>query len=182
MHNEIRLVREEDAEFIVKLRTDSRLTRFLSKTSSNVEKQVEWIKEYIKKEEKQEEFYFLILENGIKRGLYRLYKINNISFTIGSWLFDVCENKKIPIMTDLIIADFGYYKLNKDILLLDVRKENKKVINYHLLKKPLIYTEDELNYYYLIIKQQWEKSKNNILFYFEINPKEYNSFKNNFNI
>ena len=81
-----------------------------------------------------------------------------------------------------IMADFGYYKLNKDILLLDVRKENKKVINYHLLKKPLIYTEDELNYYYLIIKQQWEKAKNNILSYFEIDQKEYNSFKNNFNI
>ena len=42
----VRLVREEDAEFIVKLRTDPQHARFLGHTDNNVSKQVEWMREY----------------------------------------------------------------------------------------------------------------------------------------
>lgn len=177
MDYKIRLIEETDADFIVKLRNNPKLNRYLNPTSSNIEDQIRWIKDYKIKEKKQEEFYFIILENGYKKGLYRLYKISSISFTIGSWLFDVCENKHLPIITDLLMADMGFYKLNKEVLLFDVRKENKKVLHYHALKKPLFYSEDESNNYYLLTKKQWEESKNNVLSFFGIDAIIYKKIK-----
>lgn len=173
----IRLIEEEDAEFIVGLRNNPKLNRHLNSTSLKVEDQIKWILEYKIREENLEEFYFIILENGFKRGLYRLYKINNVSFTIGSWLFDSCDNRNLPIMVDLKMADLGFYNLHKNVMLYDVRRGNKKVIRYHSLKSPLQYSEDELNNYYLITSSNWEIAKKNVISFFNINMKEYETLK-----
>ena len=44
-----RLVNETDAEFIVGLRTDNKLKRFISSTERSIERQIEWTKEYKEK-------------------------------------------------------------------------------------------------------------------------------------
>ncbi|HEY5592757.1 MAG TPA: GNAT family N-acetyltransferase [Paludibacter sp.] len=179
MNFKIRLIEEEDADFILKLRNNPKLNRYLSPTSISVDDQIKWIINYKKKEKNEKEFYYVIFENGTKKGLYRLYNINNVSFTIGSWLFDVCEDKQLPVITDLLMADIGYYELNKKVLLFDVRKENKKVIQYHALKNPLIYSDDELNNYYLLTKEHWDESKQNVLSFFGISQLMFESFKTN---
>jgi hypothetical protein len=173
----IRLVEEDDASFIVGLRNNPKLNRYLSQTSANVNNQIFWIRNYKIKEKNIEELYFIVFENGLRKGLYRLYHINSASFTIGSWLFDSCENKNLPILTDLLMGDIGFYGLNKPVLLFDVRKVNRKVIQYHALKKPLFYNEDELNYWYLLKKNEWELSKMNVLSFFSINEDTYIEFK-----
>lgn len=173
----IRLIEEEDADFIVRLRNNPKSNRFLNPTSSRTEDQINWIKNYKIKEKKQEELYFIVFENGIKKGLYRLYKINKVSFTIGSWLFDICDNSNLPIMVDLIISDIGFYYLRKNVLLFDVRKDNKKVIRYHALKNPLHYFEDELDNYYLITSSKWEVAKENVISFFNINKIDYETLK-----
>ena len=149
MNLSIRLVEEYDASFIVDLRNNSKLNRYLNSTSANIEDQIQWIRKYKINEQLKKEFYFVIQENGIKRGLYRIYKINNVSFTVGSWLFDSCENNELPILTDLVIGDFGFYELNKSIMLFDVRKKNIKVIklydvNFHLRKDGFLLTMELL--------------------------------------
>ena len=177
----IRLVEEEDASFIVGLRNNPKLNRYLSQTSASVDNQINWIRNYKIKEKNNEEFYFIVFENGLRKGLYRLYHINSASFTIGSWLFDSCENKNLPILTDLLMGDIGIYGLNKPVLLFDVRKDNRKVIRYHALKNPLFYTEDELNYWYLLKENEWEASKINVMSFFGINPEIYKEFKDLYN-
>lgn len=177
MSIEIRLVETEDAPFIVELRNDPRLGRYLSKTSSSITEQEKWIIAYKEREALKEEFYFLISENGIKRGLYRLYNINKYSFTIGSWLFAKCEILNLPIFIDIIISDFGFDVLNIPILLFDVRKENKKVIHYHLLKRPLIYYEDNLNLYCLLKREKWEDTKGRVAHFFNISNNELNTMR-----
>ena len=177
MSIEIRLVETEDAPFIVELRNDPRLGRYLSKTSSSITEQEKWIIDYKEREALKEEFYFLISENGIKRGLYRLYNINKYSFTIGSWLFTKCEILNLPIFIDIIISDFGFDVLNIPILLFDVRKENKKVIHYHLLKRPLIYYEDNLNLYCLLKREKWEDTKGRVAHFFNISNNELNTMR-----
>ena len=42
----VRLVDEDDAEFIYTLRTNSKLSRYISNTDEILENQVEWIKKY----------------------------------------------------------------------------------------------------------------------------------------
>lgn len=180
MHYLIRLIEEEDAEFIVGLRNNPKLNRHLNSTSLKVEDQITWIREYKIREKKQEEFYFIILENSVKKGLYRIYKINAVSFTIGSWLFDSCNNKNLPIMVDLIMSDIGFYKLQKKVMLYDVRKGNKKVIQYHSLKSPFQYSEDELNNYYHITSDKWETARDNVISFFNINLNDYELLKASF--
>ncbi len=177
MNYTIRLVNIEDAAFILGLRNNPKLNRFLNSTSSNVEDQINWIKAYKQRESEKKEFYFIILEDGVKRGLYRLYNINNYSFTIGSWLFDKCSNRHLPILTDLLISEYGFKSLKLPIMLFDIRKQNRKVINYHSLKNPLCFNEDEENFYYLIKSEDWENSKQNILTLFQIESSMYESLK-----
>jgi hypothetical protein len=174
----IRLINYEDADFILTIRTDPKYNRFLNPTSQSLEDQITWIKEYKKREAAKKEFYYLIYENGQKRGLYRLYNINPVSFTIGSWLFLQCDNHLLPIYTDILLCEFGFEILKKSIVLFDIRKENRKVVHYQLLKQPVLYTEDELNNYYLIQSHQWRNARNNIFTYFGITDDEYSNFKN----
>lgn len=181
MSIEIRLVEEKDAPFIVELRRNPKLNRFLSPTSPNVTDQEQWINGYKQRESEKKEFYFLISENGENRGLYRIYNINNFSFTIGSWLFTKCDQVNLPILSDLVLSDFGFNLLKLPVLLYDVRKENRKVIHYHLLKNPLIYNEDELNFYYLLQNKDWENSRNSVLSFFHLPEAEFNSLKSKLN-
>lgn len=173
----IRLVEEEDASFIVGLRNNPKLNRYVSQVSANVEDQINWIRNYKIKEKNNKEFYFIIYENGSRKGLFRLYNINSVSFTTGSWLFDVCENKNLPILTELVLSDIGFYELNKHILLYDCRKGNKKVIQFNYLKNPLWYNEDEQNNYYLLTVDNWEEAKNNVMSFFGITDMDYKEFR-----
>ena len=54
-----RFVKEDDAAFIVQLRTDPILSRFLHATDSSVEKQKEWIHSYKERESRGEDYYFI---------------------------------------------------------------------------------------------------------------------------
>ena len=55
----LRLVDEEDADFIVSLRSDEKKSRFISYTDPNIETQKNWIREYKKRENEGKEYYFI---------------------------------------------------------------------------------------------------------------------------
>ena len=46
----LELITEDDAEMILKLRTDPKLNKFIFETDPDIEKQKEWIREYKKRE------------------------------------------------------------------------------------------------------------------------------------
>jgi len=79
-----RFVTEEDAEFILSLRLDSRLAKFLSPTQNDIDAQRQWIRSYKERERQNKEYYFIFVSNEIKYGVNRIYNINEISFEIGS--------------------------------------------------------------------------------------------------
>ena len=83
----------------------------------------------------------------------------------------------LPIFIDIIISEFGFDVLNIPVLLFDVRKENKKVIHYHLLKRPLIYYEDNLNLYCLLKREKWEDTKGRVAHFFNISNNELNTMR-----
>ena len=61
----VRLVREEDAEFIVKLRTNERNARFIHATSPNIEHQQEWIRNYKEREINGVDYYVYTLTDPV---------------------------------------------------------------------------------------------------------------------
>ncbi|WP_431199786.1 hypothetical protein ACRQ5D_13170 [Mucilaginibacter sp. P25] len=57
------MVEESDAEFILSLRTDPVHARYLTHTDNNLQKQIEWIRAYKKREKNGRNitFYFLTM-------------------------------------------------------------------------------------------------------------------------
>jgi RimJ/RimL family protein N-acetyltransferase len=146
-----RLVELEDAAFIVDLRSNEKLSRFLSKTSHQVTDQENWIKKYKTREGLSQEFYFVTIdEDGRKIGLGRIYNMLHpeSSFEIGSWLYMPEASMRAPILGDLAIRDYGFEVLKFRNCHFEVRKENLTVVRYHRNFAPELTGEDDLNYYF----------------------------------
>ena len=83
-----RYVEETDTEFILSLRTNKKLGKFLSPTMNDIQQQKKWIKAYKIRESNKEDFYFITLDEfGNKLGLTRIYNFDQDLFEFGSWIF-----------------------------------------------------------------------------------------------
>jgi RimJ/RimL family protein N-acetyltransferase len=126
----LRDVEEEDAEFILCLRTNEKKSKFLHRTDNNVEKQ----KEYIKNYKKQEDSWYFIIEskkNREKLGTVRIYDIQGDSFCWGSWIIKDGAPTYTSIESAIMIYEYAFYKLKFKKSHFSVKKENKKVIAFH---------------------------------------------------
>ena len=151
----LRFVEETDADFIIKLRTDTAKSRYISETDSDVEKQKLWIKEYKKREENGDEYYFIAIdENNIEFATYRIYNKRENSIEIGSFVSKPQYDNPINVIkVDVILKTFVFNVLNYSRLSFEVRKENKSVVNYHKKFNPTLVDEDTLNYYFVLDKE-----------------------------
>jgi len=160
----LRLVELTDAEFILSLRTNPDLSRFLSYTPNDIEKQRNWIAQYKTKEEKNEEFYYIAgISDKKLLGTSRIYNIDKESFEIGSWLFSADTPDGIAIKTDIICRQMAFEGLNASFCRFEVRKMNKTVVRYHLGYNPILKGEDELNFYYELSKENFYQHANKLL-------------------
>ena len=111
----LELITEDDAEMILKLRTDPKLNKFLSKTDSSIEKQKEWIREYKKRELKGEDYYFSIklISNNDILGYIRVYNINKGTKTCewGSWIMKDEKPISSALESVALIYDFIFNTL-----------------------------------------------------------------------
>ena len=126
----VRLVQESDAEFIVRLRTDSRLSRFIHDTPSSIGRQVAWIREYKIREHDGIDYYFLFLYEEKSVGVCRIYHISEDAFTFGSWVFLQNIPFWIPIAGAIIGREIGFEILGK--------KEEHDVDGMHILNSGVI--------------------------------------------
>lgn len=160
---DVRLVNEEDVRFILSLRADKWLTRFIHQTDNDEQKQREWLREYKKRESEGKEFYFIYSKEGIPFGLNRIYNIHNGSCTSGSWLCVPGTQVADSISTALINRDimFGILGLKEDNF--DVRKGNKKVQKFHIMTGSVKTGETELDILYRATPESHEKGKKRIM-------------------
>jgi hypothetical protein len=130
-----RLVNEEDAEFIVKLRTDPKLGRFIHPTSPDINKQREWIREYKNRESEGKEYYFIFLKAGHPVGLNRLYHLEEDRFTSGSWVFAPDAPFEYAIASALIVRTIAFDILGKELEfgVEGCHVDNKKVVKFNLM-------------------------------------------------
>lgn len=159
-HCSLRLVNEDDADFILKLRADEKKSRYLNKTENNIQKQIQWINSYKKRERKGDEYYFIIQDLQERPvGTYRLYDITDSTATPGSWIImdgvDLC----VPLESVLLMYEFVFYFLNKEKIIFDVRKENKKVVRFHESYGSIRVSETDLDYFYEFPATDFNKMK-----------------------
>lgn len=156
----LRLVTEEDAEFILKLRTDPNLNKYISYTCSFLTNQVKWIQNYKMKEKQGLEYYF-IAQNmaGTKYGTIRLCNFEEKSFELGSWVFMPNSPLGIAVKAHLIGLETGFELLKADYCRITVRKNNVGVVRYLDVFQPKKMKEDDLDYYFCISKENFYYSR-----------------------
>lgn len=131
----LRLVNENDADFIIRLRTNPKLNRFLHPTSPDIEIQKEWISNYKIREAKGFDYYFIFFVNGQPVGLNRIYNIEENIFTSGSWIFDPDGPIECSIASALITRIIAFEILGKEIEYSNdgCHVDNKKVLKFNLM-------------------------------------------------
>lgn len=155
----LRLVELSDAKFIYDMRQGSK-SKYLSAVNSTVDSQIEWIKEYKKREFKGSEYYFVIeSKNNESLGLVRLYDFRDDSFCWGSWIIKDGAPPNCSIESVLCVYDFAFYQLGFTKSHFDVRKDNIKVIAFHKKFGAIINGEDDENYYFNFALEDYVKTR-----------------------
>lgn len=128
-----RLVNEGDAEFIVALRSNDKLGRFIHASDGSVDKQIAWTREYKKREAAGLDYYFIFSKDNEDFGLCRIYNIDwtHLTYTSGSWVMKQGLPFDISMIPSVIIGYIANDLLGLLIDIYDVRKGNKQVLRFH---------------------------------------------------
>jgi hypothetical protein len=158
----LELITEDDAEMILKLRTDPKLNRFLSKTDPSIEKQKGWIREYKKRESKGEDYYFSIklINNNEVLGYIRVYNINKKDRICewGSWIMKDEKPVSSALESVILIYNFIFNTLKFEKAVQSVIKENKKVLLFHKAYGVKTLSTDETFEYLVLEKDTYLRS------------------------
>ena len=148
----LRLVNEKDAQFILSLRTNKELSKFISSTNTNIEEQREWIKSYKFRERENKEFYYIVEDKrGTPYGTVRIYNINYEikETTWGSFILNKARPEGTSAEVIRLSLDFILNELKLNKVHLEVKKGNSKAIHIYEKNNFTRTGEDSENYYYL---------------------------------
>lgn len=145
-----RLVELEDAEFIHSLRNNEKLARFINPTSTEIEDQIKWLKEYKIRESKGEDFYVMCLKEDkkTKMGLTRIYNVVEDVFEFGSWLFSPDAGPDAAVLGELFTKGIAFEHLGFKVCKMETSRKNTTVVRYAKSYKPKITGEDETTFYH----------------------------------
>jgi len=120
-------VKPEDAEFIISLRTDPKLSRFLHPTKPNIDLQLKWIHDQI---QRAGDFYYVIYEKSTKSkvGLISVYNCADEHAEVGRW---ICTEPVCAVESFMLSCDFVFTQDARRYAVLKVDPENKKVLTFH---------------------------------------------------
>ena len=123
----LRSVMKDDAEFILSLRLDDKLNRYINKVENSIEKQREWIE----KQQQRENDYYFIIQNTDQNpvGTISLYNIEGNRAEFGRWVSkgSVINN----IESVLLLHKFGFEDLMLSEIYTNTVADNKSVLNFH---------------------------------------------------
>lgn len=140
----VRLVDEGDAEFIVMLRTDSRLGKYISSTDNDVDKQKNWIKAYKSREIAGLEYYFIFEKPlGNRLGVSRIYNIAESTFETGSWVFKRDAPFGAAFLGDIICHEIAFELFPDKVNIHDIKKDNFGVNKYAEEFHPILISETD---------------------------------------
>ena len=165
---DIRLVNESDAGFILSLRTNNRLNKFLHQTEDDIEKQTEWIKEYKKREREGREYYFVYLKDGVKVGVNRIYNVYAYYGTIGSWICKPDNDPEISIATYILMFDLLFDYLMLEIAIFEVQLGNRQVIKLHKMLGVQEVGKTEEYVFFTLNKKAYRDNRNKLVSIFNL--------------
>lgn len=147
----VRLVNENDAEFIVSLRSDPTKTKYMITLNNEVETQRRWIQEYKMREKEGLDYYFIYSNVEDKPiGLNRISHVDYIEKTAkaSSWI-TVGGLINEAFKMSIIQSEIAFNLLKIDAFRFEVHKENSSLIRFYKLFD-CKYIDNGTDYYYFI--------------------------------
>jgi hypothetical protein len=157
----------EDSTFILKLRTNEKLSKYVSKISSDLQKQIDYLNKY---KSLENEWYFIV-ENKKEEplGTIRIYpypdypeypnysEVGNLG--TGSWLMNEGSSPLESIESDYLVKDFFFNILNNNYTPMEINKENKTVIAFQNKWGNKMVGDIGHSYTYRLYKDDYIKNK-----------------------
>lgn len=145
-----------DAEFILSLRINPQKSRYLSKVSSALDEQLNWISGY---ERRDTEAYFIIEDfHGVPLGTVRIYDARGESFCWGSWILLDGVASSAAIESALMVYVYALESLGFRCAHFQVRKDNERVWKFHERFGAERTAENEVEYEYRLSNAAIEMS------------------------
>lgn len=140
-----RLVNEDDAEFIIGLRTDPIKSKYIGITDNSVENQKKWIEDYKKRERDGRDYYFIFYFGSIPAGVTRIYDIKEKKFIHGSWVFTNNVPPFCPLAAAIIAREIAYETLGleEEVDTSGIHEDNLGVLQVSKLMGVHFYGERE---------------------------------------
>lgn len=156
----LREITVNDAKFVLDLRCDEKKSKYLNKTEYNLEKQIDYINNYLKKDD---EWYFIIENKKHKPlGTVRIYDVNNDQYTSGSWLMSDGSSAQEVLEGSLLLRSYAFNILGFKKDYYTVRKDNKKVIRFHNISGAKQVGEDDIDYFFEYTIEDFNKNKDKL--------------------
>jgi RimJ/RimL family protein N-acetyltransferase len=126
----IRPVELQDSAFILSLRRDPDLSRFLNPVTDSDADQIAWLKAYL---ERQGDYYWIVDSNrlGREEGTIGLYNVdrNTGNAEWGRWVLR--HGSLAAVESALLAYQFGFETLELDEMYCRTRAENLTVVSFH---------------------------------------------------
>jgi hypothetical protein len=120
---------ENDADFILGLRTHSQKSRYISQTSNDIKDQRQWLRNY---QQSDDQAYFIVSSlSGDALGTVRLYDALENSFCWGSWIMRDGAPHFAAIESALMVYSYAIDYLGFSSARIDVRVGNKRQWQFH---------------------------------------------------
>jgi RimJ/RimL family protein N-acetyltransferase len=155
----VRMISEDDASFIVSLRSDLNRTKYMVTIDNDLHKQRDWIREYKKRERQGKDYYFIYMNmEGVSIGSYRISNIDYVlsSCKVSSWIKQPgpkSEASAMFIVHRQIIFDI----LKLKFFFADIHKENSNALKYYEKLDSCRYKEDNDFFYYKVDRSTFYK-------------------------
>jgi hypothetical protein len=154
----LRNVRVEDADFILSLRLDPQKGGYLSRVEADVEKQREWLRQYLRS---KGQAYFLICDPAMRPlGTVRIYDAIGDSFSWGSWILKQGAPPSAAVESAVLVYWLAtkHWKFRSSHF--QVRRDNTSVLAFHekFGAERVAQTTEEAEIHLRIGQQQIERS------------------------
>ena len=135
-----------DAAFIVALRCDPQLSRFIKRTDPSVAAQEVWLREYPLR---PDDYLFVCDDlSGKSWGTMHIACVHGTAFDPGSWIFRADAPVGASVEAFLLVCRFGFDRLGCDMATFYVRRANEHVWRFHESCGAIRSHEDADYFYY----------------------------------
>jgi RimJ/RimL family protein N-acetyltransferase len=150
---DLRPVEVRDAEFILSLRLDPELNKYISAVENDIDKQKKWIKLCI---EDKNQWYFIVQNKKVEPvGTIRIYDIKGDSFCWGSWIIKPEARSYASLESAVLLYKYAFLELGFNKSHFDVRRENKKAINIYLRFGAIVVEENDLDLFMILERKSF---------------------------